>query len=359
VHRRTNLKRWTALATSLATILVLAGSAPAFAGNTRVVTVGSAADGQLPSVTVSAGESVIFPLTVKNTGRQTLNNVLLVVGKDGWDQVEANPQTTFVPQTPIGLPPGVTISDSGTGGTTATGDPKCVGGQTLTCTIGSLAARASFPITVTISSTETAVTAAVVIPTKAVVTVAEIGNDHGDNIDTFAAEGVLTLLPFSCDNTSAFRTHDQSKVVSTCAVTDPLDANGQSASIGLPANVSAISLNDNVGQQCPAALVTCYGPTAVEADITGDSTSDTIKWVIDVELATGTNVNVYKVVVYHESDPAAGQTVGDITLIPLTKKNACKNDTQTNCGFAEIVVEDGITILRVTFQTAGNGKARV
>ena len=83
MHRRTNLRRFTALATSLATILVLAGSAPAFAGNTRLVTIGSAADGQLPSLTVSAGEWVIVPLTVKNTGKQTLNNVLLS-RRQGW-----------------------------------------------------------------------------------------------------------------------------------------------------------------------------------------------------------------------------------------------------------------------------------
>ena len=67
-------------------------------------------------------------------------------------------------------------------------------------------------------------------------------------------------------------------------------------------------------------------------------------------------MNVLKVVVYHESDPVNG--VVTETLIPLTKKNACKSITQKNCGSAEIVVENGITILRVTFQTAGNGKAQ-
>ena len=251
MHRRSNFSRAVALAISLTSLFMLAGpAASALAGNTRVVTVGSAADGQLPSVAVSAGESVVFPLTVKNTGRQTLNNVLLVVGKDGLPLVvEANPQTTVVPQPPTDLPNGVTISDNGTGGTTATGDPKCLGGQTLRCTIGTLGARASFVITVTISSTQAALADEIEI--KAVVTVAEIGNDQGANVDTFAAEGVLNLLAYSCDNTSAYRTNSQSKVVSTCAVTNPLDANGQSASIGLPANLNAISLNDNATQTLP------------------------------------------------------------------------------------------------------------
>jgi hypothetical protein len=313
------------------------------AGNTRTVTVGSAADGQLPTVTVSAGESIIFPLTIRNAGRQTLNNVMLALGQDGQPLVvEKNPQTAVVPQQPISLPAGVTISDNGTGG------GRCAGGATLNCTVGALASRASFAIMVTISSTRTAVAAP--IPTKAVVTVAEIGNDQGSNTDTFAAEGSLNLLAFSCDSISAYRTQGQSKVVSTCAVTDPENLNGQSASITLPAHLSAIGLNDALAEGCPAELASCYGNAGVEADIVGDAANDTIVWVLDVVLAPGTNVNVYKVVVYHEDDD------GNVTLIELTRKNGCKSATQTDCGFAQIVDVDGADVLRVTIQTAGNGK---
>jgi hypothetical protein len=346
VHRRSRNSRWLVLAASLA-ILTLSGStATALAGNTRAVTVGSPTDGQLPTVTVSAGESIIFPIKVANTGKQTLNNVLLVVGQDGLPLVdEKDPQTAVVPQSPVNLPANVTITDGGTGG------DLCTGGATLRCQIGTLAARTSFNITVTISSTRAA--AAAVIPTKAVVTVAEIGNDNGSNVDTFAAEGSLNLLAFSCDSISAYRTNNQSKVVSTCAVTDPLETSGQSASITLPSSLSAIGLNDAVAQTCPAQLATCYSNAAVEANIVGDTTNDTIAWVLDVKLAAGTNVNVYKVVVYHEDD------AGIITLIPLTKKDACKTATQTNCGVAQILVIDGVTVLRVSFQTAGNGKGRV
>lgn len=345
MHRRSVANRWFALATGLATVLALAGSAvPAMAGNTRVVTVGSAADGQLPSVTVSAGESIIFPLTIKNTGRQTLNNVMLAVGQDGWTEVEANPETAVVPQQPIDLPAGVTISDNGTGG------GRCTGGAKLSCTVGTLAARASFEITVTVSSTRAA--AAAVIPTKAVVTVAEIGNDQGANMDTFAAEGSLNLLAFSCDRISAYRTNGQSKVVSTCAVTDPENLNGQSATITLPSRLSAISLNDALAQACPALLSTCYSNAAVEANIDGDATSDTLTWILDLRLAAGAKVNPDKVVVYHEDD------AGVATLIPLTKKDACKSAGQTNCGVAQIVEIDGIQVLRVTVQTGGNGKVQ-
>jgi hypothetical protein len=346
VHRRSRTNRWLTFAAGLA-ILTLSGSAAtALAGNTRSVTVGSPTDGQLPSVTLSAGESIIFPIRVTNTGRQTLNNVLLVVGQDGLPLVdEKDPQTAVVPQRPIDLPTNVTITDGGTGGN------LCTGGATLSCQIGTLGARKSFDITVTITSTRAA--AAAIVPTKAVVTVAEIGNDQGSNVDTFAAEGSLNLLAFSCDSISAFRTNNQSKVVSTCAVTDPLETSGQSAIITLPARLSAIGLNDNLAQACPAALATCYGNAAVEAQIDADTTSDTIAWVIDVKLAPGANVNVLKVVVYHEDD------AGNVTLIPLTKKDACKTATQTNCGAAQIIDVEGTSILRVTFQTAGNGKARV
>jgi hypothetical protein len=348
VHRRSVPNRWFALATGLVTVLALAGSAvPALAGDTRSVTVGSAGDGLLPSVAVSAGESIIFPLTIKNTGRQTLNNVMLSVGQDGLPLVvEKNPRTavTPVPQQPINLPSGVTISDNGTGGVGV-----CTGGARLTCTVGTIVARDDFEITVTITtSAEDA--AAAVIPTKAVVTVAEIGNDQGSNTDTFAAEGSLNLLAFSCDSISAYRTHGQPKLVSTCPVTDPENLNGQSASVLLPTHLSAISLNDAVAEDCPAQLATCYSHAAVVATIVGDATGDTIKWILEVRLPAGTNVNLYKVVVQHVNDEEVSN------LIELTKRNGCKTDAQKNCGVAELVDVDGIRILRVTIQTEGNGK---
>jgi uncharacterized repeat protein (TIGR01451 family) len=344
VHRRTAPSRWLALAAALATVVALVGSAvPALAGNTRAVTIGSAGDGLLPSATVSAGESIVFPLTIRNTGKQTLNNVRLSVGQDGLPLVVENiPQTGVVPQAPIDLPGHVTISDNDTGG------GVCSGGARLSCTVGTLNARASFAITVTITSTEDA--AAAVIPTKAVVTVAEIGNDQGSNVDTFAAEGSLNLLAYSCDSISAYRTNGQAKLVSTCPVTDPDNLNGQSASVLLPLHLSAIGLNDAVDEACPIQLATCFSNAAVVATIVGDATGDTIKWILDVELAAGTNVNLTKVVVYHENDE------GVPNLIELTKKNACKTITQKDCGVAEIVVIDGIQILRVTIQTEGNGK---
>ena len=345
MHRRSAPNRWLALATGLATVLALVGSAvPALAGNTRSVTVGSADDGLLPSVTVSAGESIVFPLTIKNTGRQTLNNVMLSVGQDGWSESRESPDDGGAAAAGSICRTSVTISDNVTGG------GRCTGGAKLTCTIGTLGARDSFAITVTITSTEDA--DAAIIPTKAVVTVAEIGNDQGANTDTFAAEGSLNLLAFSCDSISAYRTNGQDNVVKTCGVTDPENLNGQSAKVTLPASLTTITLNDNVAETCPAQLDTCYSNAAVEALIDDDEASDTVKWILDVVLPAGTNVNLTKIVVYHEDDAPTN----DVTLIPLTKKNACKTDIQKDCGVAEIVVIDGIQVLRVTIQTPGNGK---
>ncbi len=345
MHRRSVAPRWLALATSLVTVLALAGSAvPAMAGNTRLVTVGSGVDGQLPSVKVSAGEEIIFPLTVRNTGRQTLNNVMLALGRDDWSEPES-PPATVVPQPPSGLPDEVTISDKDTGG------GRCSGGAKLTCTIGTLAGRTSFVILVTITATKDALEE--MIPIKAVVTVAEIGNDHGSNADTFAAEGSLDLLEFSCNSISAYRTHGQSNIVKTCDVTDPDNDNSQFASVTLPGNLTTISLDDNVADVCPAQLDTCYSNAAVEADITGDEPGQTVKWILEVVLPAGTNVNLTRIVVYHQGDDPT-----DVTLIPLTKKNACKTDIQKDCGAAEIDVIDGVEILRVTIQTPGNGKVQ-
>ena len=122
--------------------------------------------------------------------------------------------------------------------------------------------------------------------------------------------------------------------------------------ITLPARLNGIALNDALTEACPAQLATCYSAATVQANIDLDDAGDTILWSVDVELAAGSNVNVLKIVVYHEDD------FGNVTLIPLTKKNVCKNLTQTDCGAAVIVQEGGFQILRVSFQTAGNGKGR-
>lgn len=332
MHRSSRLR----LAIGAIGLILVAGSvaAPVLAGDTRQVTIGSEADGVLPTIAVSVGESITFPLTVANNGKQTLNNVILTVGHDDNDDDETG--AAGAPTQPGGLPDGVTIS--ATGCTAAEG--------ILTCAIGSLRSRpASF--VVTIGSTSAA---AQIVPLKAVVTVAEVGNDQGANKDTFAAEGVLTLLAADCNSIAAQRTGNESPLVSTCGVT-AAGSGGVSASIKLPAGRSYVTLSDNT--PCNG----CYGAEVI-ADIDGDTPSDVVVWVIQIDVTGLGNINLQKLVAVHLSD-ADGATPNAETLIPLTKKNACKSAGSTDCGSALLLTQDGRTILQVTIQTPGNGKTRI
>jgi hypothetical protein len=328
VHRSSRLR----LAIAAIGLILVAGSvaAPVFAGDTRVVSVGSPADGVLPTIAVSVGESVTFPVTVSNGGKQTLNNVILTVGGD--NNLDDETDGPEVPTQPSPLPAGVTIA--ATGCTSSDG--------VLTCLVGSLRSR---PVTfeVTIGSTSAAAQA---VPLKAVVTVAEIGNDQGANTDTFAAEGQLTLLAASCNAITAQRTGTESKIVSTCGVTAE-GAGGVSASIKLPAGRTYVSLTDDT--PCTG----CYG-TEISADIAGDTPSDVVVWIIEVDVTGLGSINLQKLVVEHTNDAGT-----ETTVIPLTRKNACKTTSSTDCGTAVLLTVDGRTILQVTVQTPGNGKTRI
>jgi hypothetical protein len=347
------IRRAVGVATS-ALLAVSALAAPVNAGDSRTVSVGSGSNGALPSgITISGGESVPFVLTVRNGGRQTLNNVLLNLGRDGLPAVpEAYPQTSVVPAQPIDLPDGVIVSASGAGATAA----GCNGGgRQLSCAIGTLSARETVTIDVLITTTKTTLAAAV--PLKAVVTVAEIGNDQGANKDTFAAEGGLTVIKFSCESIAAYRGGGQSKTVSTCDLGDPDNTNSQSTSVTIPSELTSVTLSEGVSPACPTGS-TCYGET-VGAFIEGDETTDVISWTIVVNLTENglSKPNLQQLVVYHFNDAGVEDPLGGILL---SKKNACKNAGSFNCGSASLATDtSGDLILTVTVQTAGNGGLRV
>jgi hypothetical protein len=323
------------------------------AGDTRHVIIGSPADGVLPTgITISGGESIPFVLTLTNDGNQTLNNVKLIVGQDGDPIVEANPQRTYVPTPPTDLPTGVTVTASGTDASTAGCD---AGGSQLTCTVGTLTKHQTLNINVTISTTEA--TPAAIVPLKAVVTVSEIGNDNGANTDTFAAEGSITVLAFSCESVAAYRGNGQSKTVSTCGLDNANNANFQSASVKIPARLTQVTLSEVAGATCPAGF-TCYS-ALVTADIKDDSTSDVVAWTIRVNLTDNLlgKPNLQQVVVHHFNDANVETPEGGISL---AKKNACKTATSINCGSGVVTTAtDGDLILDIYVQTAGNGGIRV
>jgi hypothetical protein len=341
------------LATS---ILVMSASA----GDSRHVIIGSSADGVSPAdgvlptgITISGGEIIPFVLTVKNDGKQTLNNVVLTLGKDGLPSIkEANPQRTVVPALPTFLPTGVTVTASGTDATTAGCD---AGGQLLTCTIGTLTAQQTLNINVTIG------TDAVTTPTlgrvdiKAVVTVAEIGNDNGANTDTFAAEGFITVRAFSCESVAAYRPGPDRKTVSTCALGVTGNSNFQSASVTIPSKFTQVTLTEQ-GDACPTGF-TCYS-SLVTAAVVGDVPSDVIAWTITVNLTDNGlgKPNLQQLVVVHYNDLGDPSPVGGISL---AKKNACSPTKLVNCGNAFLTTApDGDSILNIYVQTEGNGGIR-
>ena len=300
-------------------------------GSSRSVAVSAAGQQGLGTFIISAGESIPLDVTVSNNGKQTLNNVRLLVGRDDDPTTAANGDAN----PPAALPSGVTAVADG-----------CAAGSVLTCEIGSLRSKQAATIRVTFVLAEGA--PASVVGTKATVKVAEGGNDAGGNLDSFSIEGGLTVVPFSCARVAVFRPSGTSKEVATCAVTDARNALGQSARVVLPrADVTTMDLKVNAGVACPNVPgVKCVG-NEIEADVTGDTNKDVLPWSSQVKLA-GQNVNLNKIVVRHIDDD------GKVTTFSL-KDNACSAAKKTYCGTAS--VSGGI--LTVEFRTPGNGKIRI
>ena len=322
-----------------ASLLALVVSVPATAapsgGTSKSVSVFGVAEGVLASFTISAGASAKISVWIYNNGKQTLNNVRMLLGQDDnplpAPNGDATPPTTF--------PTGVTIATSTAG---------CSGGAILDCSLGTLGARKSVTVSAVVNTTEDT-PAAPTFMTEGVVSVAESGNDNGSNIDTFSAQGTITILGFSCDSVSAYRPGSSSKEVSTCPLGDEDNTNGQSAKVKLPANLAVVTLSENAGAACPVVgTLDCIGQE-VEANVAGDTTGDVITWTIQVQL-NGQNVTLNKLVVVHTADD--GTTT---TEISLARKNACKTAGSTNCGSASVSGD----VLTIIVQTPGNGKTRL
>jgi hypothetical protein len=339
VHRRSPRR---ILATALATAALIAvTAAPAVGapptGTSKGITIVAQGLTGLGSFTISGGQVIPIQITVTNEGKSVVNDVNLAVGKDNSPTTAANGDST----PPINLPSAVTLSAVG-----------CDGGTLLTCEIGTLRARggsATFDITVTTAEVAEALAN---IMTKATVTASEGGNDNGSNLDTFSIEGTLSVTPFSCESVTVYKP-GADKTATTCAVDDARNANHQSALVILPSGLSVATVKENAGAACP--FTTCLGDE-VEADIDGDSTANTVKWTVTIDLtAAGVSVpNPQKIVAWHKGDNLSDP----VQTFELSKKNACKTDAQQLCGAASIEIVDGHEILTITIQTGGNGKSR-
>jgi hypothetical protein len=327
--KRTRLKALTAAALGVSLLAMQIAPVIAAPKSSRTVSVTAGGLTGLGSFTISAGESFPVAITVRNDGGQTLNNVRLLVGQDNDPTTAANGDAN----PPGPLPSGVTATAAG-----------CDSGSLLTCLIGQLRSKQSATFVVTFALAEG--TPAATFGTKATVKVAEGGNDAGGNLDSFAIEGGLSVVPFSCARSAVYRPAGTSKDVSTCGVTDARNSLGQSARVTLPGALTTMDLQVVTGASCPSVTgVKCIGHE-VDADVTGDSPNDTLRWSGQIQVSGPVNLN--KLIVHHTSDN------GTVTTFSL-KSNACKTANAKNCGTAS--VSGGI--LTVTFQTPGNGKTRI
>lgn len=326
-------------AASLLTIALAIPVSAAPVGTSRDIQIDGTNPGVIDSFVISAGESVTFPIKVTNAGKQTINSVTLKFGKDDSVQTASNGDATA----PTALPDGILVSAAG-----------CSSGSILDCAIGTLGARKSATINVTIATT-TATPAAGPFMTEAVVAVAEGGGDAGSNQDTFGAQGAIEVVGWDCDAVAAYRPTGSKTVSTPCGAGE---GNKQQSSVTLPQRLTSISLIEGDASDpvvaCPAVIgLDCIG-YGVFANITGENTGDAITWRIDYDV-TGLNINTAKLVVYHYLND--GVTLAPEGGISLAKKNACTAKNPVNCGSA--LLDSRTNILTITFTTLGNGKTRL
>jgi hypothetical protein len=234
-------------------------------------------------------------------------------------------------------------------GTSATA-AGCTGGtgSPLTCATGTLKKGQSWTTTVALTSTTGVNPSAV--PIKAVAFVKEGGGDNGANKDTYAAEGSVTYLPFSCASVTAYRAIGSRTVTTPCAVAGDVK---QQSSVVLPAGLTTITLKEGPdGTPCPASYHTSCIGDPVDARIEGDSTGDVVRWTVTYNVKN-INVRLDKLRVYHYTDAGAIDPAGGFSL----KNNGCSSGSAINCGTATL--SGDCKTLTVTFQTAGNGKTRL
>jgi len=346
VVRRTSVFRSLASVVGLGLLVSMVAVGPASAappgGNVKPLQIAATGLTGFGTFSISGGQTIPMTVVVSNTGKNTINDIHLNVGQDGDPTTAANGDAN----PPIALPTGVTAS-------AVPSNPAivCTPGAILSCDIGTLRARTSVSFNVVISTAEVA-SAIAQFGTKATVTGAEGGNDSGGNQDSFSIEGQLAVSAFSCESVTVYKP-GADKTVTTCDLDDARNANGQSAIVILPSGRSVATVKENQGAACP--FTTCLGDE-VEADITGDTTSETVIWTVVIDLtAEGLSVpNPQKIVAWHKGDNASDP----VQTFELSKKNACKTATQQLCGSASIATVDGHQILTITIQTGGNGKSR-
>lgn len=324
---------------ALAIVLTLATATPVAAGDVTATVATSS------PLAVTIGKPVAFPVTVTNSGRNTLNSIE-VTGL-------AAPGFTFLLSTPL-------PSTSGDG---------CSQTQPV-CTFRQLASGESLPPIVFFYRVPTT---AGQYPFTVEVKVAEGGKDNSDgtanNIDTFRSNTIVTDVRAFDDDFVAGHSLAQGRSFSTggidCAGAGlaatcndapfPLgegNPHGTAVTVPIDAEVTASDVAPAV--DCPAAVTTCFGhgsrlSIANGANISGGIVV-TMRWDAS-DLPKG--LTPAKLGVIHLFDP--GRTLDGRTYALIT--DLCTTSTQTHC----FVVEPfrlGDKDIQATFRLPFNGVSK-
>jgi uncharacterized repeat protein (TIGR01451 family) len=319
---------------ALALGLALAITTPVAGGEITATVVTSS------PLAVTAGKPVAFPVTVQNTGRNTLNSIV-VTG-------QAAASFTYLSSTPTSA---------------------CSQAQPV-CTFRQLAAGLPLP---TITFYYQVPTAAGDYPFNVKVDVAEGGKDNSDgtanNIDTFLSETVTTNVRNFDDDFVAGHSLAGGRSFSTggidCArAALPAGCNDASFSVSpnnphgtavvVPVNAEVTASDVLPANDCPPAVTTCFGhgsrlSIANGADISGGILV-TMRWD-ETDLPKG--MTPAKLNVIHLFD--SGRTLDGQTYALIT--DLCTSPTQTHCFIVE-PFKLGDKDLQATFRLPFNGVSK-
>jgi hypothetical protein len=276
-------------------------------GTTRHLYVGSdsnfeANPGVLTLTPVSAGQSTVTNVFVKNVDNQTLNHVVI---------------TFNVAQTNL------SIADK-FGPNSGSCSPVA---GVMTCDFGSLKARAERRFSLVLTAT-----AAGAASLHGTFIFNESTNPNGGNTQINDLDGSVTVGAASCDALATFLPPGIAKTLVPDDGT-ACSGDGQRSGLKIPpnANGTTVEIDDDTLAVGCGSLV-CFG-NAVSATVNnGDPVSPYLTWQIFYSNAVLGNINPKQVGFFHDG-----------TLIPAGNKGLCKTATSVNCQDPYVVSATGVT----------------
>ena len=289
---------------------------------------------------VTAGKPVAYPVTVKNTGKNTLNSIVVTaMAASGFTYLSSTPADACSQTQPV-------------------------------CTFRQLASNKSLPPIVFYYRVPTTVAQ---YTFKVEVKVSEGGKDNSDgtanNIDTFFSEPITTDVRALNDDFVAGHSLAGGRSFSTggidCAGAGlPATCNDTATSLGelnkhgtavtVPVNAEVTASDVAPAADCPAAVTTCFGygsrlSIANGANISGGILV-TMRWDAS-DLPSGMTPGKLKVI--HLFDP--GKTLNGKPYALIT--DLCTSSTQTHC-FVVAPFKLGDKDIQATFRLPFNGVSK-